>query len=181
MTTASDGYDVYARWIDACARAFNDHLAQPSAIRMSQATWLLFVRQRPPYAYTPLATALPTISHPGSLANPFGVGIVHITEDNGLPYGELEVTFRVSRGLTDTPAGYYTRAVQIATDPEPPLGEPPAEPRSDEPLSADDLSAIDEWLENLEPGCDGFYIEVRLVRALRDEVTRLREAQERGA
>lgn len=42
------------------------------------------------------------------------------------------------------------------------------------PLTDDDLAEIDEWLDDLEPGCDGWYIETRLVRALRDEVDRLR-------
>jgi hypothetical protein len=35
-------------------------------------------------------------------------------------------------------------------------------------IEPDDLAALDEWLSDLEPGCDGFYIETRLVRALRD-------------
>lgn len=34
------------------------------------------------------------------------------------------------------------------------------------------LAEIDEWLADLEPGCDGWYISVALVRWLRDEVER---------
>lgn len=37
---------------------------------------------------------------------------------------------------------------------------------------ADRLAEIDEWLTDLEPGCDGWYIPVALVRWLRDEVER---------
>ena len=35
------------------------------------------------------------------------------------------------------------------------------------------LAEVDEWLADLEPGCDGWYIETSLVRWLRDEVERL--------
>lgn len=34
------------------------------------------------------------------------------------------------------------------------------------------LAEVDAWLADLEPGCDGWYIETRLVRWLRDEVER---------
>ena len=36
------------------------------------------------------------------------------------------------------------------------------------------LAEVDAWLADLEPGCDGWYIETRLVRWLRDEVEHLR-------
>ena len=36
---------------------------------------------------------------------------------------------------------------------------------------ADRLAEIDEWLTDLEPGCDGWYIPTRLVRWLRDTLT----------
>ena len=38
---------------------------------------------------------------------------------------------------------------------------------------AERLAEVDAWLADLEPGCDGWYIETRLVRWLRDEVERL--------
>ena len=40
---------------------------------------------------------------------------------------------------------------------------------------AERLAEVDAWLADLEPGCDGWYIETRLVRWLRDEVERHRE------
>ena len=36
------------------------------------------------------------------------------------------------------------------------------------------LAEVDAWLADLEPGCDGFYIQTALVRSLRDEMERLR-------
>lgn len=42
-------------------------------------------------------------------------------------------------------------------------------------MTDEELAAVDAWLDELEPGCDGWYIEVTLVRALRDEVERARE------
>lgn len=42
-------------------------------------------------------------------------------------------------------------------------------------MTDEELAAVDAWLDELEPGCDGWYIDVTLVRALRDEVERLRE------
>ena len=38
------------------------------------------------------------------------------------------------------------------------------------------LAEVDAWLADLEPGCDGWYIQTRLVRWLRDEVERLERA-----
>ena len=40
---------------------------------------------------------------------------------------------------------------------------------------AERLAEVDAWLADLEPGCDGWYIQTRLVRWLRDEMERLRE------
>ena len=48
-------------------------------------------------------------------------------------------------------------------------------------MTDDELAAVDAWLDELETGCDGWYIEVRLVRALRDEVARLRAFAEEAA
>ena len=42
------------------------------------------------------------------------------------------------------------------------------------------LAEVDAWLADLEPGCDGWYIETRLVRWLRDEVERLERAAKDG-
>lgn len=42
-------------------------------------------------------------------------------------------------------------------------------------MTDEELATVDAWLNELEPGCDGWYIDVALVRALRDEVERLRE------
>ena len=39
------------------------------------------------------------------------------------------------------------------------------------------LAEVDAWLADLEPGCDGWYIETRLVRWLRDEVERYHERE----
>lgn len=44
-------------------------------------------------------------------------------------------------------------------------------------MTDDALAAVDAWLDDLETGCDGWYIEVRLVRALRDEVARLQKRE----
>lgn len=41
-------------------------------------------------------------------------------------------------------------------------------------MTDEELAAVDAWLDELEPGCDGWYIDVTLVRALRDELERLR-------
>lgn len=42
-------------------------------------------------------------------------------------------------------------------------------------LTDEDWTEINEWIEDVHTGSDGFYIESRLVVALRDEVERLRE------
>lgn len=42
-------------------------------------------------------------------------------------------------------------------------------------MTNDELAEIDAWIEDVHIGSDGFYIESRLVVALRDEVERLRE------
>lgn len=44
-------------------------------------------------------------------------------------------------------------------------------------MTDEELAAVDAWLDELEPGCDGWYIDVTLVRALRDEVERLRKCE----
>ena len=46
-------------------------------------------------------------------------------------------------------------------------------PDDDATNRAERLAEVDEWLADLEPGCDGWYIETSLVRWLRDEVERL--------
>lgn len=39
------------------------------------------------------------------------------------------------------------------------------------------LAEVDEWLADLEPGCDGWYISVALVRWLRDEIDELERSR----
>lgn len=84
--------DPFLRFYNACDDAYRDHMALATCIKMSCDTWMAFVRHWPRYyGYTDNEPR--SLTHPSALTEIIKGMRVPIEEDNGLPYGEMLVTF----------------------------------------------------------------------------------------